>query len=251
MSSYTKGQLTIVGLGPGDPSLLTLAAVKAIKEASVVAFPVSATGGESLALKIASDWITTGQKKIPLTFPMVADVELRKIAWSLSSDQLAKEVSKGEQVVFLCQGDSSLFATSSYLLLALKFNYPNCPVNIIPGINSFSAAAAVSQLPLGFQQEQLLIVPIPSKKETLETLLREVVEKRRILVLLKLGQKWIWVRPLLDEMNLLEDSVFAQRIGFDDQKVMKARDVPQSECPYFSLLIIRQTWPDVLPEAYL
>lgn len=245
-SANTEAKLTLVGVGPGDPSLLTLAAIQAIEKATVVAFPISKEGGDSLAADIASKWILKEKKKIPLVFPMVLEEEPLKKAWRYASDQLAVEVANGEQVVFLSQGDVSLFSTSSYLLFEIKSNYPQCPITIIPGVNSFSAAAAIGCLPLAMQQEQLLILPTPEDPNTLETLIRESEILGRVLVLLKLGKRWHWVRNLLERMNLLEDALFAQRVGLSDQKIIKSIELPGNECPYFSLLIIRQSFPKIL-----
>ena len=120
--------LTIAGVGPGDPSLLTIAAVDAIREATVVSYPVSSRGGESLAEKIASKWITKDKKKVPLHFPMVDDKNTLKSAWRVAGNKLMKMVEKGERVVFLAQGDISLFSTGSYLLKELEKYHPDCLV---------------------------------------------------------------------------------------------------------------------------
>ena len=246
-SPNSNNRLTFVGVGPGDSSLLTLAAIQAIQEATVVAFPVSKEGGTSMALTIASKWISKDQKRIPLFLPMLVQEEALRKAWRIAGNKLAIEVANMEQVVFLCQGDVSLFATSSYLLFDIKENYPKCPIKIVPGINSFSAAAAIAHLPLAMQKEQLLIMPTPDDPKLLEGFIKEAGSYERILVLLKLGKRWSWVRDLLESMNLLENAVFAQRVGFSDEKVTKSIQVPGDECPYFSLLIIRQSWPNLFP----
>ncbi|WP_413677354.1 precorrin-2 C(20)-methyltransferase [Prochlorococcus sp. MIT 0916] len=239
--------LTITGLGPGDPSLLTLAAVDAIKESTVVAYPVSTRGGESLAEKIASKWITKDKKKLPLHFPMVDDQNTLKSAWRVAGNELMKMVDKGERVVFLAQGDISLFSTGSYLSKELEKYHPECIVKLIPGVTSFSAAAAQSKLPLAFQEEQLLISPVPDSCEELKVMLSDAASKKRIVVLLKLGKKWEWVKPLLEELDLIKRSIFAERIGFSDQQILRASDLSLGSRPYFSLLLIRQSWPMTMP----
>ena len=239
--------LTLVGVGPGDPALLTLAAVKAIQESTVVAYPISKEGEGSLAAKIAAKWITEEKKQLPLIFPMVNEVHPRKEAWRKAGDRLVMAVEDGQRVVFLCQGDVSLFSSSSYLLLEIKLSHPKCPIKLVPGVNSFSAAAAIGHWPLALQQDQLLITPTPENPEILEKLLKESASLRRVVVLLKLGCRWTWVRPLLEKMNLLEASLFAQRVGLADEKVISSSEVPANSRPYFSLLLIRQGWPDVMP----
>ena len=239
--------LTIAGVGPGDPSLLTLAAVDAIQESTVVSYPVAIKGGDSLAKNIASKWITPDKKKLPLHFPMVADQKTLKSAWRMAGNEIIRMLEKGERVVFLAQGDISLFSTGSYLLKEFEKYHPECVVKLIPGVTSFSAAAAQSQLPLAFQEEQLLLVPVPSSSEELKVILSEAALMKRVVVLLKLGKKWEWVKPLLKELDLLQSSIFAERLGFSDEQILKASDLSSENRPYFSLLLIRQSWPLTIP----
>ena len=239
--------LTITGVGPGDPSLLTLAAVNAIQDSTVVSFPVSIKGGESLAEKIASKWISKDKKKLPLHFPMVDDQNILKKAWRVAGNELMKMVEKGERVVFLAQGDISLFSTGSYLSKELEKYHPDCLVKLIPGVTSFSAAASKSKLPLAFQEEQLLVVPVPDSYNELKVILSNAALMKRVVVLLKLGKKWEWVKPLLEELGLIESSIFAERIGFSDQQILKASDLSSGARAYFSLLLIRQSWPLKMP----
>ena len=239
--------LTIAGVGPGDPSLLTLAAVDAIQEATVVSYPVSTRGGESLAEKIASKWITKDKKKLPLHFPMVDDQNTLKSAWRNAGNELMKMVDKGERVVFLAQGDISLFSTGSYLSKELEKYHPECVVKLIPGVTSFSCAAAKSKLPLAFQEEQLLVVPVPDSYNELKAILSNAALMKRVVVLLKLGKKWEWVKLLLEELDLIKISIFAERIGFSDQQILSASDLSLGNRPYFSLLLIRQSWPSTMP----
>jgi len=239
--------LTITGVGPGDPSLLTLAAVNAIQDSTVVSYPVSIRGGESLAEKIASKWISKDKKKLPLHFPMVDDQKILKNAWRVAGNELIKMVEKGEKVVFLAQGDISLFSTGSYLSKELEKYYPECVVKLIPGVTSFSAAAAISKFPLALQEEQLLVVPVPELSDELKVILSQAALMKRVVVLLKLGKKWTWVKPLLKELDLLESSIFAERVGFSDQRIFRASNLSSESRPYFSLLLIRQSWPSTMP----
>ena len=239
--------ITIAGVGPGDPSLLTLAAVEAIQDSTVVSYPVSIDGGESLAEKIASKWISKDKKKLPIHFPMVDDQKILRKAWRVAGNQLMKMVEEGERVVFLAQGDISLFSTGSYLSKELEKYHPECVVKLIPGVTSFSAAAAKSKLPLAFQDEQLLVVPAPESSNDLKVILSEAALTKRVIVLLKLGKKWKWIKPLLRELDLLESSIFAERVGFSDQQIIRGSDLTSESIPYFSLLLIRQSWPLTMP----
>ena len=252
------GQLTLVGVGPGDPQLLTVAAVRAIEAAAVVAYPIAREGAAGMAATIAAPWIAAHQRRLPLVFPMVAEAQPRIAAWRAAAAVLAAEVAAGAAVVLLCEGDASLFASCSYVLLALAEHHPACPVRVIPGITSVAAAAAVASergqpgalampWPLALQGEGLLIRPMPETPAELERLLDWAAASSTTLALLKLGHRWSWVRPLLASRGLLDGALFAQRVGWPEQLLAPAAQVPASEQPYFSLLLIRQGWPQVLP----
>ena len=244
--------LTLVGVGPGDPNLLTVAAVRAIEAATVVAYPVAQQGAEGMAARIASPWLKNQQIHRPLLFPMVAAAEPRQMAWRNAADELSALVATGEQVVLLCEGDASLFASCSYVLLELASRYPQLPVSVIPGITAVAAAAAAASSlgmpwPLALQDEGLLIRPTPNSQAALELLLEQAKASNTVLALLKLGERWLWVQPVLEARGLLAASLFAQRVGWPDQLLLPASEVPAAQRPYFSLLLIRQNWPEVLP----
>lgn len=244
--------LTLIGVGPGDPELLTVAAVRAIRGADTVAYPVARVGAEGMAARIAAPWIHAEQGRLPLVFPMVEEAEPRRRAWLEAADALAASVAAGDAVVLLCEGDASLYASASYALLALARRHPDCPLRVLPGITAVAAAAAAASSqglpwPLALQQETLLIRPTPETPEALEALLDRAAAEGCVLALLKLGRRWAWLRPLLERRGLLEASLFAQRVGWPDQLLAPASGVPAAEQPYFSLLLIRQRWPEVLP----
>jgi precorrin-2/cobalt-factor-2 C20-methyltransferase len=244
--------LTLVGVGPGDPELITVAAQRAIEAAAVVAYPMASAGAEGMAARIADPWIAPGQRRLPLLFPMVVEAEPRRLAWHAAADALAAEVAAGQRVVLLCEGDSSLYASCSYVLLALGQRHPACPLRVIPGISAAAAAAAAASSqgmawPLALQQEALLIRPTPETPEQLEQLLEQAAAAATVLALLKLGRRWPWVRACLEARGLLEQALFAQRVGWPDQLLAPAAAVAASEQPYFSLLLVRQSWPEVLP----
>ena len=236
-----------MGVGPGDPDLLTVAAVRAIESADTVAYPVAREGAVGMAASVAQPWIAPGQRRLPLVFPMVAAAGPRRQAWHDAADRLAAEVAEGRAVVLLCEGDVSLFASSSYALLAMRDRHPALPVRLIPGISAVAAAAAAGAWPLALQQEGLLIRPTPEQPALLEALLDRAAAESVVVALLKLGQRWAWVRPLLERRGLLEEALFARRVGWHDQEVAPAVAVAAGEMPYFSLLLIRQGWPEVLP----
>jgi len=241
-----------VGVGPGDPELITVAAQRAIAAAQVVAYPVAELSREGMAARIAEPWLQPQQRRLPLLFPMVEAAAPRRQAWHGAADAVAACLQQGQSVVFLCEGDSSTYASASYLLLAMQQRHPQHAVRLLPGITAAAAAAAeASSLgwpwPLALQQERLLIQPTPDAPEPLRQLLLSCRSSGQPLVLLKLGRRWLWVRPMLEELGLLRSALYGERVGWPQQRLCPAEQVPAEVRPYFSLLLLRPSWPDVLP----
>jgi len=230
--------LTIVGVGPGDPSLLTIAAVNAIKKANVIFFPVSDDNKKSFAAEIVNKH-TKLKKKIPIIFPMARkDLDSDGI-WSIAVEKIVGFIQKGESVVLLCLGDTSLFASSSNILRIIKNNYPEIITNTIPGISSLSAAAALNNFDLVKKGETLIIRECPSSNSELTSLIRDSRGKKTVLAILKVGKRWNLVRETLKKEDIINTSLIALSIGMPDQIIQYASQYKNDIMPYFSLILIR------------
>ena len=230
--------LTIVGVGPGDPSLLTIAAVDAIKKANVIFFPVSDDNKKSFAAEIVKKY-TKFKKKIPIIFPMASKDFDPDGIWSIAVEKIVKIIQKGESVVLLCLGDTSLFASSSNILGIIKKNHPEIITNTIPGISSLSAAAALNDFDLVKKGETLIIKECPSSNSELSSLIRDSRGKKTVLAIMKVGKRWILVREILKKEGIIDSSLIALRVGMPDQIIQYASQYKNDIMPYFSLILIR------------
>lgn len=230
--------LTIVGVGPGDPSLLTIAAIQAIKKAKVIVFPISSQDKKSFSAEIVKEHIKY-KKKIPIIFPMGRKGYDPDEIWFDAVDRIVEFIKNDESVVLLCLGDTSLFASSSNIFRILKNNYPEIIINNIPGISSVSATAALSNFNLAKKDETLIIKECPSHRTELIDLIKRTRENKTVLVLMKVGKRWHWVKDILKNEDIINKSIIAINVGMPDQIVQNVSKFDDPVIPYFSLLLIR------------
>tara|TARA_A100001234_G_scaffold97378_1_gene85791 strand:+ start:450 stop:1205 length:756 start_codon:yes stop_codon:yes gene_type:complete len=230
--------LSIVGVGPGDPSLLTIAAVDAIKKAKVIVFPISDDNKKSFAAEIVKKHIKF-KKNIPIIFPMARqDFDPDEI-WSNAVEKIVKFIQNGEPVVLLCLGDTSLFASSSNILRIIKNNYPNIKTKTIPGISSISAAAALSDFDLVKKGETLIIKECPSSNLELTSLIKKSQGNKIVLAIMKVGKRWQLVKETLKKEDIINKSLIALNVGLPNQVIQYGPQYKEEFMPYFSLILIR------------
>ncbi len=230
--------LTIVGVGPGDPSLLTIAAVDAIKKAKVIVFPISDDNKKSFAAEIVKKY-TKFKKNIPIIFPMARKEFEPDEIWSNAVEKIVKFIKNDESVVLLCLGDTSIFASSSNILRIIKQYYPEIITKTIPGISSISAAAALNNFDLVKKGETLIIKECPSSNSELTSLIKESRENKTVLVIMKIGKRWNLVRETLKKEDIIKKSLIALSVGTPDQIIQYASQYNKDVMPYFSLILIR------------
>ena len=230
--------LTIVGVGPGDPSLLTIAAVDAIRKANVIVYPVSDDNKKSFAGEIVKQY-TKFKKNVPIIFPMARNDFDPDEIWSIAVEKIVKIIQKGESVVLLCLGDTAIFASSSNILGIIKKQYPEIITNTIPGISSLSAAAALNDFDLVKKGETLIIKECPSSNSELSSLIRDSRGKKTVLAIMKVGKRWNLVRETLKKEDIIDTSLIALSVGMPDQIIQYASKYKNEIMPYFSLILIR------------
>jgi precorrin-2/cobalt-factor-2 C20-methyltransferase len=243
----TTLQLTAVGLGPGDPELITMKGVRAIQAADLIFAPRSRADEASRALRIAEPWIDPQrQQVVPLTIPMhrdpaVAAAAYREVAAEVGarlSERAALSPRGAARGAYLLLGDPLLYGTFTALRAELAARHPALEVTILPGVTSFAAAAAHAGLPLSAGDDRMAILPAPADAAELRGLLAQF----ETLILMKVGRALPQIVAALAELGLLEGAVYAEHIGMPEERVV--RDVSSLrgyQAPYLSLLIVRRT----------
>ena len=230
--------LTVVGVGPGDSSLITIAAVQAIKKAKLIVFPISSDDRKSSSAEIVKKYIKF-KKKVPIIFPMARQEFDPDQIWSSAVDIIVKSIRNNESVALLCLGDPSLYASSSNILRIINNNYPEIITRTIPGISSISAAAAFSNFDLVKKGETLIIKECPSTQSELTALIIQTKLNKTVLALMKVGKRWSLVKEILEKEKIINKALIALNVGMPDQIIQYASKYNTDAMPYFSLILIR------------
>lgn len=232
--------LTAVGLGPGDPELITLKGLRAIQGADVIFVPRSRDGRQSLALRIAEPWLDrTEQQVVELPLPMTRNPDLLVPAWQAAADTILEHLGGGRKGVYLLLGDPLLYGTFTYIWQILASDAPQLAIEIIPGITSFAATAALAQLPLSTTSDRVAI--LPASYETDADALRRLLNDYDTVILMKVGPVMPQIVEALDELDLIEHAVYAERVGMPEEVIVKdVRSLRGQRRPYLSLLIVRR-----------
>lgn len=224
-----RGKLIGLGVGPGDPELLTVKAVGVLEHAQAIAF-IAAAGRTSRAREIAGRYIRPGTRELIAVMPMTQDQEATGRAYTQLVTGIVSELGQGHDVVFLCEGDPLLYGSFAHLLPRLGNRF-ECEV--IPGITSISAAAAAALTPLGLQDEPIALIPATVPPARLATLLRECDR----VVVMKVGRHLEKVRDALDKARMSESAVLVENATLQGQRVRPLTYVTEAQVPYFSLIL--------------
>lgn len=230
------GTLTGVGIGPGDPELITLKGLRAIQRVPVVAFPAGTGSKPGIAEQIAADWVSPAQIRLPLTFPYVLEADVLKTAWKAAADQVWAHLVLGQDVAFLCEGDVSFYGSFTYLAQTVQQQHPEISINVIPGVGSPMAAAAALGIPLTTQGQRLLVLPALYAVADLETAL----EAADVVVLMKVKSVYRQAWQILARRGLLNQSAVVEWATWPQQTIYQPlSDRPNLDLSYFSLLIVQ------------
>ncbi|MBI3755366.1 MAG: precorrin-2 C(20)-methyltransferase [Deltaproteobacteria bacterium] len=232
------GMLYGVGVGPGDPELLTLKAVRALKAADVIAIPKSKEESDSIALSIVKRSVDLSNKEtVELMFPMTKDKEVLIKARKEAAVILAHKLKQGKDVACITLGDPLFYSTFSYLIPLVREKLPQAEIKIIPGVSSVMASAAAAVMPLTEADEKLAVIPATYETEKLRDVLRDF----DTIVLMKVNKVFDKVLELLSELGLKDRAVFIERCGGENQRVVRNLEILRGErLDYLSMVIVKK-----------
>lgn len=223
------GTLIGVGLGPGDPDLMTLKAARAVGAAEVIAYP-ALPGTESFARSIAAGLIRPDAHEIVIEVPMTQAREPAQAAYDVGAERIAEALAAGKDVAVLCEGDPFFYGSFMYLHARLSDRFP---VEVIPGITSVSAGSARARRPLVARNEVLTVLPGPMESDALAAR----IEAADAVVIMKVGRHLSRIRDVLASLGLVERAMYVERATLGAERILPLAEAPES-APYFSLILV-------------
>ncbi|MDH5720625.1 MAG: precorrin-2 C(20)-methyltransferase [Spirochaetia bacterium] len=228
-----------IGIGPGEPDLITLRGRNIIEKAECIFVPKSSDKEASLAKEIVSA-LDVGEKKwIEIHFPMTGDEKLLNEKYKDAADLIIKEMRNLKTAAYLTLGDTLLYSTFIYLARALNEATDEIKIETVPGITTASAAAAKFNFPLAEKKEKVLIAALPDTTDEM----KKMIAENDTVIFYKASKHLPDLFDVIEQMNLSNSSVFCSRLGLEDEKLIDGRFEPfvlPEGKNYLSTVIIRR-----------
>lgn len=229
-----SGTLYGLGIGPGDPELITLKALRILQSVPVIAYPAPEKG-ESLARRIVAPHIPEdrpgGRTEIAIRMPLVEARFPAQEVYDAAAVDLRAHLSAGRDAAVLCEGDPFFYGSFMYLFGRMAEDFP---VEVVPGVSSLTACAAVLGAPLAARNDVLSIIPAPLP----EADLRARLENAEAAAIIKVGRHLPKVRKVLRDLGLSARARYVEHATMDNQKVLDLDEAGEAGAPYFSMILL-------------
>ncbi|MCZ8516350.1 precorrin-2 C(20)-methyltransferase [Paenibacillus filicis] len=232
------GILYGLGVGPGDPELITVKAFRILKESPVIAYPRKRMGAPSYALAIMELYVDTQQKEmLGLTFPMTKDQAALDKQWNQTVETLWEPLSQGKNVAFVTEGDPMLYSTFIHLMRRMKELHPEVETVSIPGISSVLAAASTLGVPLADGDERVAVVPATDDYGRM----REAIETHDCVVFIKVAKVINVALMVLRDLELVEKAAVLTKVTSKEEQIWRnVAELEGRELEYLTLMVVRK-----------
>lgn len=231
------GTLYGVGVGPGDPELITLKAVKVLNQVEVIFAASSSKNEYSLALENAQSHMLNGAEVVRLRFPMTREQDILDKAWEENARRILEFVQKGKDAAFITIGDPLTYSTFGYVMQTIQEMAPDVPVSVIPGVTSYQAATAAAQEIIAAQEQTFCVISGSKGGEHL----KEVINKVDCVVMLKVYRYFDEILDTLEELGVMDRTTLVSRCGMENQVICKdPEEFRGKKVPYLSLMIVKK-----------
>ena len=234
----TMAKIYAIGVGPGDPELLTRKAERILRSVPIICAPTAGTADSSYALSIIEPLLDLEKQEVIIqVFPMRKDQDGLEEYWETAAAEVAERVRGGSDVAFITIGDPFIYSTFLYIYRIFREKFPDIPIEIIPGVSSINAAAVAAGIPLGLGSERIAIIPAAFEEKDLRNILIDF----ETVVLMKVSRVFGGIYALLKELGLEKNCAFISRVGTAEQEVVfDLESLLGRKLDYLSLLIVKK-----------
>lgn len=218
-----------VGVGTGNPEFITVKALRIIQSVPVIAYPASEQGN-SFARSIVAEFLKENQIEVPIVLPFKLEKSAQPF-YDKAAEKLAEHLNDGRDVAVLCEGDPFFYGSFMYIFNRLS---PLFSTEIIPGISSVMASAAMIGVPLTYRNDAFMVLSGILSKEVLQ----EKLKVADAAVIIKLGKNFSKVKQVLEELGLVERAKYIENATLENQRILSIDEVEAETVPYFSLIVI-------------
>ena len=226
------GHIWGVGVGPGDPELLTLKAHRIIRSADVIAYPAP-NDGDSLARSIVADFLPGGQEEIAIHISMDPASFPPNDVYAKAAENIGERAAAGKLVAVLCEGDPFFYGSFMYLFEKLSGRWD---VEIIPGVSSMMASAAALKIPLAARNDVISVIPATLD----ENAIADRLATADTAVFIKVGRHLAKIRKVLETANLTDHAYYIERATMTAEQKMALADMQEATAPYFSMVVVHR-----------
>jgi precorrin-2/cobalt-factor-2 C20-methyltransferase len=221
-----------VGVGPGDPELLTLKAHRIITNADVIAYPAP-SDGDSLARSIVAEYLSGAQEEIVIRISMDPASFPPHDVYAQAVEEISRHTENEKSVAILCEGDPFFYGSFMYMFEKLA---QLGPVEVIPGVSSMMASAAALQTPLASRNDVVCVIPATLEADDIQTRL----EAADMALFIKVGRHLEKIRSVLQKAGLLEFAHYIERATMTEEQRSPLSDVQSETAPYFSMILVHR-----------
>lgn len=226
------GILYGVGVGPGDPELVTLKALRVLQSVPVLAWPAPEEG-PSLAREIVAAHLPGTQREIAIRMPLLPARFPADDVYDKAAVEIGTALAAGDDVAVICEGDPFFYGSFMYLFGRLAGEYE---IEVIPGVSSLTACAAALGAPLSAKNDVLTVIPGPLDAETMKQRLADADAA----AIIKVGRHFEKIRGVIDDLGLADNARYIERATMEEQRIVPLANVGGGDAPYFSMILVHK-----------